>query len=284
MSLFRISLGSNNELKANTPDEIIQITNLVGDVDIKETTPVEKVGNIFLKRDDKFEIHGVCGGKSRSAYQLILDGLNRGYNEFVTAGSRMSPQCEIVSYLCQSLGVKCHLFMPTGKDTSVIENIGNNDLSELHRIKVGYNSVIIKRAKDFAGENKFYYIPFGMECEENIEVTKHQVCNIPDNIKRIVMPVGSGMSFISVMNGLEHYKMYGIEVLGVSVGTDVTKNLQKYLRAPNIKYNIVKSELNYDDAVENNFIGDVELDKIYEAKCLPYLKDNDLLWIVGKRL
>ena len=32
-------------------------------VDIKETTPIEKVGNIYLKRDDKFEIYGVKGGK-----------------------------------------------------------------------------------------------------------------------------------------------------------------------------------------------------------------------------
>ena len=61
-------------------------------VDIKETTPIEKVGNIYLKRDDKFEIYGVKGGKARSAYQLIKQGLEDGYKEFVTAGSRMSPQ------------------------------------------------------------------------------------------------------------------------------------------------------------------------------------------------
>lgn len=30
-------------------------------------------------------------------------------------------------------------------------------------------------------------------------------------------------------------------------------------------------------------IGNVELDKIYEAKCIPFLKEGDLLWIVGKR-
>ena len=253
-------------------------------INIKEVTPVEKIGNVYVKRDDKFEIYGVCGGKARSAYQLICDGINKGYTEFVTAGSRMSPQCELISCLCESIGVKCHLFMPKGKDTSVSLNINKNSLSTIHRTKVGYNSVICKWSKDFAEENNFYYIPFGMECEENINVTKHQVVNIPNKVQRIVMPIGSGMSFISVLNGLEHYKMFDIEVVGISVGKDVTKNLEKYLNAPHIKYSIIKSELDYEKEAKNYIIGDIELDKTYEAKCLPYLKDGDLLWVVGKRL
>ena len=27
----------------------------------------------------------------------------------------------------------------------------------------------------------------------------------------------------------------------------------------------------------------LELDKVYEAKCLPYIERGDLLWVVGKR-
>ena len=174
-------------------------------MNLQELTPIEKHDNIYLKRDDKFIINNVCGGKARACYQLIQQGIKKGYKEFVTAGSRMSPQCELVSCLCESLGLKCHLFMPKGKDTSVILNINKNKLSTIHRTKIGYNSVICKWSKDFATENNFYYIPFGMECFENIEITKHQVQNIPTNINRIVMPVGSGMSFISVLNGLQYY-------------------------------------------------------------------------------
>lgn len=253
-------------------------------MDIKYTTPVEKIENVYVKRDDKFVVHGVCGGKARSAYQLILDGIEKGYKEFVTAGSRMSPQCELISCLCENMGVKCHLFMPRGKDTSVILNINKNKLSTIHRTKVGYNSVIVKWSKDFAEENNFYYIPFGMECEENINITMHQVLNIPDGIKRIVMPVGSGMSFVSVLNGLEYYNRHDISVVGVSVGKDVQKTLDKYLNAPNISYQIVKSKSSYEKEASEYMIGDLELDKIYEAKCLPYLNDGDLLWVVGKRL
>lgn len=37
-------------------------------INIEELTPVEKHGDIYLKRDDKFSIYNVCGGKARSAY------------------------------------------------------------------------------------------------------------------------------------------------------------------------------------------------------------------------
>ena len=160
----------------------------------------------------------------------------------------MSPQCEIVSSLCEYLGITYHLFMPIGKETSVLKNISKNKKSKIHRIPYGYNVVICKRAKEYCEENKnTFYIPFGMECEENIEVTKHQVQNIPNEVSRIVMPVGSGMSFISVLNGVEYYKKTNIEVLDVSVGKNIEENLEKYLKAPNIKYQIVNSDLSYEE-------------------------------------
>lgn len=252
-------------------------------ININECTPVEQKGGYYLKRDDKFTVMGVCGGKARSAYQIITKAMQNGFRDFVTAGSRMSPQCELVSYLCESMDVNCHLFMPRGKETSVISNINKNKRSTIHRTKVGYNSVICKNARDYAETNNYFYIPFGMECEENIEVTKHQVVNIPKNIGRIVIPVGSGMSLISVLNGLEFYGMHSIEVLGIQVGKDPSKNLKKYLNAPNIKYTIIKSDLDYEQFAKEFVLQDVELDRIYEAKCIPYLKKGDLLWIVGKR-
>ena len=53
---------------------------------------------------------------------------------------------------------------------------------------------------------------------------------------------------------------------------------------PNIDYEIVKSELDYYKEPKDFIIDGVELDKTYEAKCLPYIESNDCLWIVGKRL
>ena len=255
--------------------------------EITMLTPIEFKDGLFFKRDDKYTIFNVKGGKARAAYQIITNAMNT--NGFVTAGSRLSPQCEIVSDICQNLNIQCHLFMPNGKSTSVLNNIQKNSTSLIHFQKIGYNSVIIHRAIKYAKENNLFYIPFGMECDDNIEVTKHQVKNIPKEVKRIVIPCGSGMSMISVIKGLDYYKMYDKHVLGVVVGKQPYRTFDKFLRndifnkCP-ISYSFVNSGLEYHQKPKTTCINGVELDPIYESKCIPFLRENDLLWVVGHRI
>lgn len=254
-------------------------------MEIFELTPVEynQESGIWLKRDDLFEVCGVRGGKARAAYQVISELLKEGYTSIVTAGSRQSPQCEIVSFICEQLKVECNLFMPFGEDTSVITHVKQNKRTTVHRVKPGYNSVIIGRAKEFARNNDCGYVPFGMECAENVEVTSKQVINIPKEVERVVIPVGSGMSFSSVVTGMFQNGI-NLPILGVQVGKDPTSIIEEYAEGIwFMDYNIVKSEVDYHTPVEA-FIGEVELDPIYEAKCFKYLKKGDLLWIVGHRL
>lgn len=258
---------------------------------IEDLTPVEYFNNerLWLKRDDKFTVYGVKGGKSRAAYQIIGQLLNRGYKTIVTAGSRQSPQCEIVSYICERMQVYCVVFMPNGEDTSVIENISQNQYTLIKRVSPGYNNVIVARAREYAEACGYGYVPFGMECEENVEVTSKQVANLPFeelryNLGRLVIPVGSGMSFSSVITGLSNIGVYDIPILGVRVGKDPSKILRTY--APELEmfnYEIVDSDVSYHTPVEA-YVGDVNLDPIYEAKCRKYLKPYDCLWVVGHRL
>lgn len=252
---------------------------------IDELTPVEyyEKEGIWLKRDDLFEVCGVKGGKSRSAYQVIQELLKQGYDTIVTAGSRQSPQCEIVSYICEELGVNCRVFMPRGANTSVINHIEQNKNTQIERVQCGYNNVIISRAREYAENRGCGYVPFGMECAENVEVTSKQVQNIPDECKRIVIPVGSGMSFSSVVTGMTRY---GISkpLLGVRVGKDPSKIIAEYAEGIEfIDYEIVQSTIDYHDSVEA-YVGDYQLDPIYEGKCREFLEEGDLLWVVGKRL
>ncbi len=299
---------------------------------IDELTPVEyyEEEGIWLKRDDLFEICGVRGGKARSAYQVITELIEEGHDTIVTAGSRQSPQCEIVSFICESLGVRCKLFMPFGGDTSVISNIKNNPNTEIIRVRPGYNNIIVARAREslgvrcklfmpFGGDTSVIsniknnpnteiirvrpgynniivarareyaenrncgYVPFGMECEKNVEVTSKQVQNIPDQVKRIVIPVGSGMSFSSVVTGMLRYSV-DKPILGVRVGKDPTKIIQEYAVGLDfLDWDIVESSVDYHTDLEE-YVGDYRLDPIYEAKCREFLKEGDLLWVVGKRV
>ena len=252
---------------------------------IDELTPViwNEENKIWVKRDDTFEVCGVKGGKSRSAYQVIQQLLQQGYKTMVTAGSRQSPQCEIVSFICEELGIPCKVFMPRGANTSVIDHIENNKHTEIIRVNCGYNNVIIARAREYANDMNCGYVPFGMECAENVEVTSKQVQNIPEECKRLVIPVGSGMSFSSVVTGMSRYEI-NKPILGVRVGKDPMKIIGEYAEGIDfVDYNIVQSPYDYHDAVER-YVGDYQLDPIYESKCYDFLEEGDCLWVVGRRL
>lgn len=252
--------------------------------DIEALTPVtyDKDSGIYLKRDDLFEVYGSHGGKARSAYQLILQLIEQGYSTIVTAGSRQSPQCEIVSMICEGIGIDCKLFMPNGEDTSVIKNIKNNSYTEIIRVRPAYNNVLIARSREFADKYSCGYVPFGMECLENVEITSKQVQNIPKEVKRIVMPVGSGMSISSVATGMLEY---GIDkpLLGIRVGKDPIKTIYNYCNGIDfLNWNLEVSKVDYHTNVEA-YVGGYRLDPIYEAKCREYLQEGDLLWVVGRR-
>ena len=251
---------------------------------IDELTPVEYIKElgIWLKRDDYFNICGVGGGKARAAYQIITGYVKEGYDTIVTVGSRQSLQCEIVSYICQALNLKCHLFVTAGADTPELISARKNSNIEIHKITPGYNNVLISRSTAYAKENHFGYVPFGLSCMTNIEVTSKQVANIPDEVKRLVIPVGSGMTFSSVLNGLRKYNK-NIPVLGIMVGKDASSTVNQYVTGLCFyDYELIQSNVNYHDYVEVNMCG-INLDPVYEAKCYPYLKEGDLLWIVGHR-
>ena len=244
---------------------------------------VEKVDNIYLKREDLVTFNNTNGGKARVIDYLIQEGIKEGYSAFVSCGSRTSVQCEIISAACEYYEVDCYLFIPSGHDTASTKYMQSHSHTTLMRTDAGYLSVIKKQSREYADAKEYFYIPFALEDEIAIDINKDQVQNIPKEVSRIVVPIGSGMNFISIIKGLEYYNK-NIPVLGIQTGLDPTKNIEKFLGKTEIQYEIIKSELPYDKKADNYKIGSLELNRIYEAKCLPYLKNNDLLWIIGKDL
>lgn len=244
-----------------------------------DLTPVEKHGDIFLKRDDFFEFAGVRGGKVRGCLHVIGDTKPKG---LVTAGSRHSPQINIVAHIAKELGIPSRLHCPTGElGAELIE--AQKYGGEVIQHKAGYNNVICARAIQDAKDTGYLYIPFGMECKETVEATKGQVANLPiDEIERIVVPVGSGMTLAAILTGLQERKIK-IPVVGIVVGADPTKRLNKY--APvfwNQMVTFVEAEVDYSVSVEAK-IDDVVLDPIYEAKAAKFLMPRDLFWVIGRR-
>ena len=241
-----------------------------------DLTPVERMENVWLKRDDLYSVAGVRGGKVRTCWLL-----SQGARGLVTAGSRSSPQVNIVAHIAKCLGVPCRVHTPMGvlsPEVQQAKDIG----AEVVQHKAGYNNVIIARAREDAEVTGWREIPFGMECQEAVDATSAQVINLPSEIQRLVVPVGSGMSLAGILWGLIE-SIRGVPVVGVVVGANPEKRLDKYA-PPNWRelVSLVSSQVDYHASVEAD-IGGVTLDPIYEAKCLKYLQPNDCLWCVGLR-
>lgn len=239
-------------------------------------TPIMAVGDVWMKRDDFFAVGTARGGKVRSCLEL-----SKGAEGLTTAGSRASPQVNIVAQVAKFLGVPAAAHLPKGELSPCVKETAKD--IEIIQHKAGYNNVIVKRARDDAAARGWREVPFGMECDLAVACTRKQVGNIPEGVKRIIMPVGSGMSLAGVLWGLKDQGLT-IPVFGVSVGADPTPRLDEY--APpewREMVQIVKSDIDYHDYAPETIFRGVQLDPIYESKVIPFVQAGDLFWVVGIR-
>ena len=264
------ALGGLSDAVAGDPDEVPVLNP-------DALTPVQLRAGVWMKRDDLFEVNGVPGGKVRTCWRLA-----QGAAGLVTAGSRSSPQVNIVAHVAQALGIPCRVHTPTGELSP--EVVAARDAgAEVVQHRAGYNTVIVKRARDDAAALGWTEIPFGMECAEAVAQTRRQVANLPAEAQRLVMPVGSGMSLAGVLWGLADIGRK-LPVVGVVVGADPEKRLDEYA-PPGWRdlVQLVPSGSDYHQPAAATTFGGVDLDPHYEAKAVPFIRPGDCFWIVGVR-
>lgn len=240
-------------------------------------TPVERRDGIWFKRDDLFSIAGVQGGKVRTCWTLA-----HGARGLITAGSRASPQINIVAHIAAALGIPCRAHAPSGTLSDELldaERVG----AVIVQHRPGYNTVICARAHADAQVRGWREIPFGMECRAAVDATADEVDNLPAGIERLVVPVGSGMSLAGIITGLARRRRR-LPILGVCVGAAPDRRLDRFARGwRGWPLRLIRSPIDYHKPAPVTVFAGLPLDPIYEAKCLGELRPGDALWIVGIR-
>jgi len=246
-------------------------------VDIDAITPTFRVGDCWVKRDDFFYANGGRGGKCRAAVKLT-----EGSSGVVTYGSRTSPQGAYTVCAAASVGVQCVYVCPHGLVTPEMAYVAERG-GEVVQIVPGYLSQCRSVANQIAKVREFTMIPLSMESETAVQSTRQQVPgSIPDDVQRVVVVVGGGISAAGISWGLQDIGRQ-VPVVGVQIGRDPRKQLIRWCpfgRANEIE--VVQARDGYHRRAPNVW-RDVVVDPYYEAKCLPFIQPGDLFWIVGIR-
>jgi DNA modification methylase len=243
--------------------------------DPRAITPVQQRGAYWFKRDDLFDINGATGGKARATL-VMADGAKG----LVTVSSRTSPQNARAARVAQHLGLPCRCHTGIGPWT---EEVAEAELAGAVVIKhkPPRLSVLKKRAEDDAAERDWRLIPWGAVGPEAVHAAAVQTSNLPAEASRIIVPVGSGATLAGVLIGLAE-KGDTRPVVGVKVGADPTPVLDAY--APpdwRERVELVDSGLKFERHAPRTRLEGMELEPTYEAKCIPFMRQGDLLWIVG---
>ena len=254
-------------------------------------TPIEHYKDILLKRDDKFIIGEVNGGKLRQSIYLIKSNYKKIVEEHnstvVCSVNLKSPQSAITSTVCKLFNLNCNIISYKTKLPNINLSIAQENGAHIYGFKTGHLNVLDIYVKKYFYNN--FCINMGFSSKDVVGININQVKNIPENLDYLVIPVGSAMNFIDILKGIVKFKKNPKKIIGVYVGgtlRTINKNIKNYLDV-DIDYELIKYEKPYSTEVH---IDNTFFDPIYEAKAYDWLlknidtqKNKVLLWVVGKR-
>jgi hypothetical protein len=249
--------------------------------DPEALTPVELRGDVWVKRDDLFEVNGARGGKARACLALLKEAQGA-----VAAGNRLSPMVSRVARVAEALKIPCRAHAAGSKELSPEEADAVAHGAEMIKIPgTNYLSAIKSRArKDAEAHPGWVYVPFGLECPEYFEQTKRQVSNLPEGIKRIVVTAGSGMTTAAIYEGLKEAGREDVQILAVRVGGDPVPLINRWASGVwQERVEIVRAASGFETPEARTEWWGIELDPHYEAKAAAYVQPGDLFWSIAIR-
>ena len=184
-------------------------------------TPVQKIGEMFFKRDDYFAplgYGGINGAKLRQCIFLINEK-RKTIKTVYSGASVLSPQIPMSSAVCKHYGLRSVNVVGATKPESVLRNkmmdLATRFGAELDFIKVGFNPALQRRVKELVENDvNSTELKYGIavDSKDNMDkirrfhlLSARQVLNIPEHIEDLVIPSGSCNSTISILYGLNKY-------------------------------------------------------------------------------
>jgi hypothetical protein len=286
-------------------------------------TPVERIGNLWFKREDAFAplgFGGINGSKLRQCIWLV--------NRYVRGGGRLgllSGASVLSPQLVMGTAVAAHYGLPSTHviGGTTVESAQKNPSVEMASAlgaewvisKVGYNPALQSTVRKLLASTHrgWFHLEYGISLDhtkhpaEDVAAFHHigaqQVGNLPMEVETLVIPAGSCNSATSILYGLSLWPPPGLRrVILVGIGPSkeawmrerlaviaaATKTTIDYLAPKRFAYeyhDLHEAGVKYHDKVPWRH-GIIEFHPTYEGKVMRYLtqKMPDVLCARGTGL
>lgn len=277
-------------------------------------SPVEVRDGRAYKREDRCVLPaGVNGAKLRACDHLIRQGASAGAQRVISAASVLSPQSAMAAVLAARYGLACTIVLggttPSTAFRHKSPHLAREHGAEFEFIRVGYNPALQKRAADLAKlDRRAYWLQYGIttppdasarELRAFHQIAADQVLNLPDEIRTLVVPFGSGNTAAGVLMGLNQHPPRDLErIVLVGIGPDRRAWLRERFERmgvslPRFQHRDLHGSgyAQYSDSMPGQADG-IVLHPTYEGKVVRYLDEKapewwvrrdgtTCLWIVG---
>jgi hypothetical protein len=280
-------------------------------------TPVQLIDGLWVKRED---LHsgpfGVNGAKFRACQHLIGRATRAGATRVISAASVLSPQNAMAAVVAAKFGLPCTVIIGGSKPETAIRHTSIQIATELGadivHVPVGYNPYLQSFAGKFAEKTPgAYWLRYGITTPEGARPNElrafhqtgaDQVANLPNSVRTLVVPFGSGNSAASVLYGLSRRCPAALErVFLIGIGPDRLPWLFERLAAMGAQCPVPVERIDlhgsgyarYSDRMPET-LGGIAMHPTYEGKVvrylnqhageLPWWRERDgstCLWIVG---
>jgi hypothetical protein len=254
----------------------------------------------WYKREDLCSLPaGVNGAKLRACDHLIRRGVVNGATRVVSAASVLSPQNAMAAVLARRYNLSCTVVLGGTSPSTAFQHrspaLAREYGADFDFIRVGYNPALQKRAEDIVKtDRRAYWLQYGITTPPD-----DQVANLPEGIRTLVVPFGSGNTAAGVLMGLNQHRPRSLErVVLVGIGPDRRRWLRDRFEfmgvsLPSFRHLDLHGTgyAQYSDKMPGQADG-IVLHPTYEGKVVRYLDEKapdwwvrrdstTCLWIVG---
>lgn len=248
-------------------------------------TPIEKIGSIYFKREDKFAplgYGGINGSKLRQCIWLIHEYTQNSQRPLgiISGTSVKSPQLPMGSAVAEHYGLRSiHIIGATNPQSAIKHP--NVELATWFgalfntQTKVGYNPVLQRTVQKYLKEDKklkdYFYLEYGITLDhkshpgERVEnfhrIGAEQLRVFPDDVENLIIPAGSCNSTVSILYGIAKYKPKNLKnIYLIGIGPNRIKFTEERLK-------IIQEQSGIDTNIfARNFLHNPEEEKFYNQQ------------------